>query len=146
MLANTWKICRSFSIEIDYRTSFHITSKLRMKVGCRRARSKTKTGNMNIIRNQSERTYTGKGDASDQNHALLVLLTSLLLRCIKGGGRIKYLSYLNVHVSWMVPYFTRNRGWLNPFNNLIMTHLVVISNIFCFRSNALPIWRASTVL
>ena len=36
--------------EIDYRNSSPIISKLRMKVGCRRAISKTKTGKMNIIR------------------------------------------------------------------------------------------------
>ena len=38
--------------EIDYHTSSPIISKLRIKVGCRRAISKTKTGKMNIIRNQ----------------------------------------------------------------------------------------------
>ena len=36
----------------DYRTSSPITSKIRMKVGCRRAISKTKTDKMNIIGNQ----------------------------------------------------------------------------------------------
>ena len=38
--------------EIDYRNSSPIISKLRMKVGCIRAISKTKTGKINIIRNQ----------------------------------------------------------------------------------------------
>ena len=38
--------------EIDYRKSFPIIRKLRMKVGCRRAIRKIKTGKMNIIRNQ----------------------------------------------------------------------------------------------
>ena len=38
--------------EIDYHNSSPIISKLRMKVGCRRAISKTKTGKINIIRNQ----------------------------------------------------------------------------------------------
>ena len=84
--------------EIDYHNSSPIISKLRMKVGCRRAISKTKTGKMNIIRNQPQSTYTGQGGASVQNHASLVLVTSLLLRCVKGVGRMKYLSYLNVHV------------------------------------------------
>ena len=109
--------------KIDHRTSSPIISKLRMKVGCRRAISKTKTGKMNIIRNQPQSTYTG--GASVQNHAWLALVTSLLLRYVKGVGRMKYLSYLNVHVLWMVPYFTRNKVWLNPYNNLIMTHLII---------------------
>ena len=39
--------------EIDYHTSSPIINKLRMKVDCRRAISKTKTGKMNIIGNQS---------------------------------------------------------------------------------------------
>ena len=39
--------------EIDYRTSTLILSKLKMKTGYRRAISKTKTGKMNIIKNQS---------------------------------------------------------------------------------------------
>ena len=38
--------------EIGCRLSSPIISKLRMKVGCRRAISKTKTGKMNIVRNQ----------------------------------------------------------------------------------------------
>ena len=38
--------------EIDYRTSSPIISKLRMKVGFRRVIIKTKTGKMNIVRNQ----------------------------------------------------------------------------------------------
>ena len=38
--------------EIDYHNSSPIISKLRMKVGCRSAISKTKTGKINIIRNQ----------------------------------------------------------------------------------------------
>ena len=38
--------------EIDYRTSSPIISKLRMKVGFRGAISKTKTGKMNVIRNE----------------------------------------------------------------------------------------------
>ena len=37
---------------IDYCNSFLIISKLRMKVGFRKAISKTKTVKMNIIRNQ----------------------------------------------------------------------------------------------
>ena len=39
-----------------------------MKVGCKRAISKTRTGKMNINRNQPQSNYTGKGGASDQNH------------------------------------------------------------------------------
>ena len=39
-----------------------------MMVGCRRVISKTETGQMNIIRNQSEGTYTCKGGVSDENH------------------------------------------------------------------------------
>ena len=39
--------------EIDYLNSFPVISKLRIKVGCRKTISKTKTGKMNIIRNQS---------------------------------------------------------------------------------------------
>ena len=38
--------------EIAYRTSSPLISKLRIKVGCRRAINKTKTGKMNIIRDQ----------------------------------------------------------------------------------------------
>ena len=36
----------------DYRTSSPIKSKIRMKVGCRRAKKKKKTDKMNIIGNQ----------------------------------------------------------------------------------------------
>ena len=39
--------------EVDQRTSSPIISKLRIKVGCRRGISKTKTGKINIISNQS---------------------------------------------------------------------------------------------
>ena len=65
-------------VETTKRTSSPIISKLRMKVGCRRGISKTKTGRMNIIRNQPWSTYTGKGGASGQNHTWLVLVTSIL--------------------------------------------------------------------
>ena len=119
-------LIRVKSWEIDYRTSSLNISKLRMKVECRRAISETKTGKLNIFRNQPKSTYTGKGGASDQNHTWIVLVTSLLLRYVKRGGRMKYLSYLNVHVLWMAPYFTKIKVWLSPYNNLIMTHLIVI--------------------
>ena len=39
--------------EIDYINSFPVIRKQRIKVGCRKTISKTKTGKMNIIRNQS---------------------------------------------------------------------------------------------
>ena len=54
--------------EIDYCTSSPVISKLRMKVGCRTAISKPKSGKINIIRNQPLSTYTVKDEASDQNH------------------------------------------------------------------------------
>ena len=53
---------------------------------------------MNIVWNQPKSTYTGRDGASDRNHAWLALVASLLLRSIKGSGRMKYLSYLNVRV------------------------------------------------
>ena len=56
-----------------------------MKVGCRTAISKPKSGKINIIRNQPLSTYTVKGEASDQNHTWHALVASLLLRCVKGG-------------------------------------------------------------
>ena len=106
-----------------------------MMVGCRRVISKTETGQMNIIRNQSEGTYTCKGGVSDENHTWLVLVTSILIRCVKGGGMMmKYLSYLSIHGLWMVPYFTSSKGRLNPYNNFIMMPLITILNMLCFEA------------
>ena len=132
--------------EIGYRTSSPTMSKLRMKVGRRRAISKTKRGKMNIIRNQPESSIKYLHRLKDGGAWPKSYMMSVLLSCLKGKRRVQHLSYLSVHVLWIPPYFTRTKGWLNLYKNLIMSHLIVIWNMFCFRSNTLPIWRGRKTL
>ena len=56
-------------------------------------------------------------------------MTSLLLRCIKEGGRVKYLSYLSVNVYEWFLILIEIKVWLDSYNNFILTYLIVIEYI-----------------